>query len=146
MLQDFRTFLMRGNVLELAVGIVIGAAFGAVITSFVNDILMPPVGLALGRVSFSDLFIALDRRSYPSLAAAKAAGAPTINYGLFVNALISFVVVAFAVFQLLRAASRLRQPSPAAAPATRECPSCAMAIPARAVRCPHCTSDLRARA
>ncbi len=142
MLRDFRSFLMRGNVLDLAVAVVIGAAFGAVVTSFVNDILMPPIGLALGRVNFADLFVSLSGQSYPTLAAAKAAGAPTLNYGAFINAIISFIIVAFAVFVLLRQVTRF-MPKPAAAPpATKECAYCASLIPLRASRCPQCTSDL----
>ena len=143
MLREFRTFLMRGNVVDLAVAVVIGAAFGAIVTSFVNDLLMPPLGLALGRVSFNDLFISLSGQSYPSLAAAKAAGAPTLNYGVFINTVLNFVLVAFAVFLLVRQVNRLKgPPPPAAAPATRECPQCATAISVRARRCPHCTSEV----
>ncbi len=141
MLRDFRAFLMRGNVLDLAVAVVIGAAFGAVVTSFVNDLLMPPIGLALHGVNFADLFVSLSGQSYPTLAAAKAAGAPTLNYGSFVNAVISFVIVAFAVFILLRQVNRF-MPKPAAAPMTKECAYCASVIPLRASRCPQCTSDL----
>jgi large conductance mechanosensitive channel len=142
MLQAFKAFLLRGNVVDLAVAVVVGAAFGAVVTSFVSDILMPPIGLALGRVNFSDLFLSLDGRAYPSLAAAKAAGAPTLNYGVFINTLVNFVVIAFAVFLALQAMRRLTGPVAAPAPTTRDCPHCAMAIPIRAVRCPHCTSQL----
>jgi large conductance mechanosensitive channel len=147
MFLEFKKFLMRGNVLDLAVALVIGIAFGGVVTSFVNDILMPPVGLALGRVSFSDLFVSLDGRPYPSIAAAKAAGAATLNYGLFITAIINFIVVAFAVFLVMRAVTRvMTRPAAVAAPATRDCPFCAMAIPLRAVRCPQCTSEVGARA
>jgi len=145
MLREFKTFLMRGNVVDLAVAVVLGAAFGAIVTSFVNDLLMPPIGLLLGGMSFSDLFVSLSGRSYPTLAAAKAAGAPTLNYGVFINAIINFVIVAFAVFLLVRQANRLKGPPPPAAP-TRECPQCATAIPVSARRCPHCTSDLAPRA
>ena len=142
--RDFKAFLMRGNVVELAIAVVIGAAFGAIVTSFVNDLLMPPIGLALGRVNFADLFVSLDGRSYPSLAAAKAAGAPTLNYGTFINSIINFVIVAFAVFLLVRQLQRFQAPPPpAAAPATKECPFCASMIPLKAVRCAHCTSELR---
>ncbi|HEU5321067.1 MAG TPA: large conductance mechanosensitive channel protein MscL [Methylomirabilota bacterium] len=146
MLRDFKAFVMRGNVLDLAVAVVIGAAFGAVVTSFVNDILMPPLGLLLGRVNFADLFITLGRGSYPSLAAAKAAGAPTLNYGAFVNTVINFLIIAFAVFLLVRQVNRLaaKPAPPAAAPATKECRYCASTIPLKATRCPHCTSELRA--
>ena len=147
MFLEFKKFLLRGNVLDLAVALVIGAAFGGVVTSFVNDILMPPIGLALGRVSFSDLFVSLDGRSYPSIAAAKAAGAATLNYGLFITSIINFIVIAFAVFLVMRAVTRaVARPAAAAAPATRDCPFCAMAIPLRAVRCPQCTSEVGARA
>ena len=144
MLREFKTFIMRGNVVDLAVAVVLGAAFGAIVTSFVNDLLMPPLGLLLGQVSFNDLFISLSGRSYPTLAAAKAAGAPTLNYGVFINTIINFVLVAFAVFLIVRQANRLKAPPPPPA-AVRECPQCAMAIPLNARRCPHCTSDLMLR-
>jgi large conductance mechanosensitive channel len=142
MLKDFRAFLVRGNVVDLAVAVVIGVAFGVVVKSFVDDLLMPPIGLALGRADFSNLFVALDGRAYPTLAAARAAGAPTLNLGLFVTAVINFVVVAFAVFLLVRQIGRVTAPPPAA-PTTKDCPLCATAIPIRATRCPHCTSELR---
>lgn len=146
MLKEFKTFLMRGNVLDLAVGIVIGLAFTGVVTSFVNDILMPPIGRLLGHVDFSNLFVNLSGQSYPSLAAAKAAGAATWNYGIFINTVINFVIVAFAVFLIVKQASRLfPKPAPvAAAPTTKECPYCASAIPVKARRCPLCTSELKA--
>jgi len=142
MLKDFRAFLMRGNVVDLAVAVVIGAAFGAIVTSFVNDILMPPIGRILGRVNFSDLFVTLSDGSYPSLAAAKAAGAATVNYGVFLNTIVNFVIVAFAVFMAVRLIEQLRAKPAPASPSTKECPQCAMAIPLRAVRCPQCTSTL----
>ena len=143
MLTEFKAFVMRGNVVDLAVAVVIGAAFGAIVTSFVNDILMPPIGLALGRVNFADLFVTLDRQSYPTLAAAKAAGAATINYGVFINAILNFLIIAFAVFLLLRQVNRFAaKPAPAPAPATRDCPFCLSAIPLKATRCAHCTSEL----
>ena len=143
MLREFKTFLLRGNVLDLAVGIVIGAAFGGVVASFVADILMPPVGLALGRVNFADLFLSLDGKTYASLAAAKAAGAPTINYGSFLNTVVNFVLLGFAVFLVVRAANRLMPPAPAAPPVpTRACPRCTSAIPVRATKCPLCTAEL----
>src|SRR4029453_13412394 len=142
MLGEFKTFLIRGNVVDLAVAVVIGAAFGAIVTSFVNALLMPPIGVMLGGVNFSDLFISLSGRSYASLAAAKAAGAPTLNYGVFINTVLNFVIISFAVFLLVRQVNRLKGPPPAAAPITRECPQCAMAIPIRARRCPHCTSEV----
>jgi large conductance mechanosensitive channel len=143
MLTDFKAFLMRGNVVDLAVAVVIGAAFGAIVTSFVNDILMPPIGLLLGRVNFADLFVGLAGQSYPNLAAAKAAGAPTINYGVFINAIINFVIIAFVVFLLVRAVHRMTA-QPAPAPTTKECSYCASTIPIKAKRCPHCTSQLAA--
>ena len=144
MLREFKTFLARGNVVDLAVAVVIGAAFGAIVTSFVNDILMPPIGLLLGSVNFSDLFVSLSGREFPTLAAAKAAGAPTLNYGVFLNTVLNFVIVAFAVFMLVKQVNRFKSPPPPAAPA-RECPQCATAIPLKARRCPHCTSDLSPR-
>ncbi len=145
MFREFREFAMRGNVVDLAVGIIIGAAFGKIITSLVNDILMPPIGLALGRVDFSNLFINLSGQPYASLAEAKAAGAPTINYGVFLNTLIDFIIVAFAIFLVIRFINQLRrQPEAAAMPTTKECPFCASVIPIRATRCPQCTSTLQA--
>jgi large conductance mechanosensitive channel len=142
MLSDFRKFLLRGNVLELAVGIVIGAAFTAVVTSFVNDLLMPPIGLAVGGRNFNDLFVSLNGTAYPSLAAAKAAGAPTLNYGAFFNTVLNFVIIGAAVFLLVRAVNRIS--GPPAAPTTRECPYCTAPISLRAVRCPQCTSEVAA--
>jgi large conductance mechanosensitive channel len=140
MLGEFRKFLLRGNVVDLAVGIVIGAAFGAIVTSFVNDLLMPPIGFAIGRSSFTDLFISLNGVAYPSLAAAKAAGAPTINYGNFINTVLNFVIIGFAVFLVVRAVNRMTaKPGPAV---TRECPYCMTPISLRATRCPHCTSEV----
>jgi large conductance mechanosensitive channel len=141
MLKEFKEFAMRGNVLDMAVGIIIGAAFGKIITSFVGDILMPPIGRALGKVDFSGLFLNISGKSYDTLAAAKAAGAATINYGLFLNAVIDFLIVAFVIFMLVRQVNRWKQPAPA--PATKDCPSCCMAIPVKATRCPHCTSEVR---
>lgn len=142
MWKEFREFVMRGNVVDLAVGLIIGAAFGKIVTSLVSDLLMPPLGLVLGQVDFSNLFIDLSGKSYPSLAAAKAAGAPTINYGIFINSVIDFVIVAFAIFLLVRGVNRLRRaPPPApATPTTRPCPYCLTAIPLQASRCAACTS------
>jgi large conductance mechanosensitive channel len=142
MLKDFRAFLMRGNVIDLAVAVVIGAAFGTIVTSFVKDLLMPPIGLVLGRVNFEDLFVTLSGGSYPSVAAAKAAGAATLNYGAFLSTIVNFVIVAFAVFLLIRQVDRMRAKPTPPSPSTKECPQCAMAIPLRAVRCPHCTSHV----
>ena len=145
MIKEFKEFAMRGNVLDLAVGIVIGAAFGQIVTSFVQDILMPPVGRLLGHVDFSNLFVSLSGTHYDTLAAAKVAGAATLNYGLFLNTVINFLIVAFAVFLLVRQVNRLApKPAPAsAAPATRDCPYCLSAVPAKAMKCAHCTSELR---
>jgi large conductance mechanosensitive channel len=142
MLKEFKEFAMRGNVVDLAVGIVIGAAFGRIITSLVNDILMPPIGRLLGNVDFSNLFVNISGTSYPTLAAAKAAGAATINYGVFLSTLIDFVVVAFAIFMLVRQINRWNKP--ALVPATKDCPYCFSAIPLPATRCPNCTSEIRA--
>jgi large conductance mechanosensitive channel len=150
MLKDFKEFAMRGNVVDMAVGIVIGAAFGTVIKSLVADVIMPPIGLLLGNVDFSNLFITLKAGKvagpYISLAAAQAAGAVTLNLGLFINTIVSFVIVAFAVFLLVRGINQLRreQEAPPAAPTTRECPYCLSEIPLKASRCPHCTSELGA--
>jgi len=144
MLKEFKEFAMRGNVLDMAVGIIVGAAFGKIITSFVGDILMPPLGLLLGKVDFSNLFISLSGQ-YPSLAAAKAAGAPSINYGVFLNTVLDFLIVAFAIFLLIRQVNRfMPKPAPAAPPATKDCPYCLSAVPLKAIRCLHCTSDLKA--
>jgi large conductance mechanosensitive channel len=143
-LEEFKKFAMRGNVIDLAVGVVIGGAFGKITTSLVNDVLMPPLGLIIGKVDFTNLFFSLDGKRYVSLAAAKAAGAPTLNYGLFLNQVLDFMIIAFAVFMLVKQVNRL-QPKPAEVPAnapTKECPFCASAIAAKASRCPHCTSEL----
>jgi large conductance mechanosensitive channel len=142
MIKEFKEFVIKGNVLDMAVGIIIGASFGKVVTSFVNDVLMPPVGLLLGKMDFSNLFINLSGRSFESLADAKKAGAATLNYGLFFNTAIDFLIVGFAIFILARQVNRLKRQAPAAAPATRECPFCMTDIPVKATRCPHCTSTL----
>ena len=144
MLKQFKEFAMRGNVLDMAVGIIIGAAFGKIITSFVGDILMPPIGLLLGKVDFSSLFLNISGKSYDTLAAAKAAGAATLNYGLFLNAIIDFLIVAFVVFLLVRQVNKWKSPTPVAAPSTKDCLYCCTAVPIKATRCPHCTSELRA--
>ena len=142
MLKEFKEFIMRGNVAELAVGVIIGAAFGKIVTSFVGDLLMPPIGLLLGKAEFSNLFINLSGQHYPTVAAAKAAGAPTLNYGAFLQAIVDFVIVAFAVFLLIRQVNRLFPP--VAPPATtRPCPLCLSQIPLRATRCAHCTSEVK---
>lgn len=143
MLKEFKAYLLRGNVLDLAVAVILGGAFGAIVDSLVKDILMPPLGLALKRVNFSDLFVSLDGKSYPSLKAAKDAAAPTVNYGLFLQATISFIIVAFVIFLVMRAAARFRHPQEAApAPQMKDCPYCLSSIPLKATRCPHCTSEL----
>jgi large conductance mechanosensitive channel len=141
MLKEFKQFAMRGNVLDMAVGFIVGAAFGKIVTSLVNDIIMPPLGLILGKVDFSNLFLNLPGKSYPSLAAAKAAGAATVNYGIFLNNIIDFLIVAFAVFLLVRQVNRWTKPAPVA-PTTKSCPFCTTDIPIGAKRCPHCTSEL----
>jgi large conductance mechanosensitive channel len=142
MLKEFKEFAMRGNVLDLAVGIIIGAAFGKIVSSFVADVLMPPIGLLLGGVNFGNLFVNLSSGGYATIEAAKAAGAPTLNYGVFLQAIVDFLIVAFAVFLLVRTVNRMQKPAPAAPPATKECPLCATAIPLKARRCPACTADL----
>jgi large conductance mechanosensitive channel len=146
MLKEFKEFAMRGNVLDMAVGIIIGAAFGKIVSSFVSDVLMPPMGLILGKVDFSNLFINLSGKSYASLAEAKAAGAATLNLGLFINTVIDFVLVAFAIFVLVKQVNRLkRQPEAVAAvPTTKECVYCLSTVAIKATRCPHCTSELKA--
>jgi large conductance mechanosensitive channel len=142
MWKEFKAFIMRGNVLDLAVGIVIGAAFGSIVTSFVKDILMPPVGLLLGGVDFTNLFITLSGPAAATLADAQKAGAVTWNYGLFINTIINFLIVAFAVFLVVKAVNQMQRPPAPAAPNTKDCPFCATAIPKAAVRCPNCTSTL----
>jgi large conductance mechanosensitive channel len=142
MFKEFKEFIMRGNVLDLAVGIVIGAAFGKIVTSLVTDVLMPPIGVVMGKVDFSNLFIDLSGHGYPSVAAAKAAGAATINYGLFLNTLVDFLIVAFVIFFVVKQANRMKRPAPVAAATTKECPFCHTNIPIAATRCPNCTSQL----
>ena len=141
MFKEFRNFIMRGNVLDLAVAVIIGAAFGKIVASLVNDILMPPLGLALKNVDFSNLFIDVSGGHYATLAQAKAAGDATINYGLFLNNVIDFLIVAFVIFFLIRAANKLKR-EPAPVPTTKECPFCHTNIPLAATRCPNCTSTL----
>ena len=145
MLKEFKEFAMRGNVVDMAVGIIIGAAFGKIVSSLVNDIIMPPIGLLLGKMDFSNLFMNLSDKTYATVAEAKAAGAATISYGVFINHIIDFTVVAFAVFILVRQVNRMkRQPEAVPAePTTKECPYCLSTIPLKAIRCLHCTSELK---
>ena len=145
MFKEFKEFAMRGNVLDMATGIIIGAAFGKIVSTFVSDVLMPPIGLLLGKVDFSNLFLNLSGKPVTTLAEAKAAGAATINYGLFLNTLVDFLIVAFAIFLLIRQVNRLKREAPPApaAPTTKECPYCFSSIAIKASRCPHCTSELR---
>jgi len=145
MLKEFKEFAVRGNVIDLAVGVIIGASFGKIVTSLVEDMVMPPIGLLLGRVDFSNLFINLSGREFPSVAAAKAAGAATINYGVFINAVINFLVVAFVIFLLVRQINRMArdEEKKPIEPEKKECPYCLSTIPRKALRCPHCTSELK---
>ena len=147
-IQEFKQFAMRGNVIDMSVGVIIGGAFGKIVSSFTNDLLMPPIGLLLGNVDFSNLFINLRRPGFASLAEAKAAGAPTLNVGVFLNVILDFVIVAFAIFLFVRQLNRFTrkaEPPPAeGTPTTKECPYCLSVIPVKAVRCGHCTSDLKA--
>ena len=145
MWKEFKKFVMRGNVLDLAIGVILGGAFGKIVTSFVNDVLMPPIGLLLGKVNFSDLFIDLSGEGYTSLAAAQEAGAATINYGVFFNTILDFVIVAFVIFLVVRQVNKMKKAEPAAPPAeptTKTCPYCCTDIPIKATRCPNCTSKL----
>jgi len=151
MFKEFKEFAMRGNVIDMAVGIVIGAAFGTIVKSLVSDIIMPPIGLLLGKVDFANLFAVLKQGDtvagpYASLADAQAAGAVTINYGVFINTLISFIVIAFAIFMVIRSMNKLKkkEEAPPAEPTTQDCPYCFTSIPIKATRCPHCTSKLSA--
>ena len=147
MIKEFRDFILRGNVLDLAIGIIMGAAFGGIVNSLVKDVIMPPIGLALGKVDFTNLFIPLDGKSYPSLKAAQDAGASTLNYGLFITTIIQFLIIAFVVFLLIRSVNRMvPKPKPVApeVPKTKECPYCLTSINIKATRCPACTSELKA--
>jgi len=150
MLEEFKKFAMKGNMVDMAVGIVIGAAFGAIVKSLVSDILMPPIGILMGNVNFSDLFVVLKEGTTPgpfaTLAAAKDAGAVTLNYGLLINTIVNFLIVAFAIFFLVRGINRLKEQeeAPPAEPTTKECPLCLSTVPIKATRCGHCTSDLKA--
>ncbi len=142
MFKEFKTFAMKGNILDMAIGIVIGVAFGKIISSFVSDIIMPPIGLALGKVDFSNLYINLSDKTYPTLAAAKAAGAPTINYGVFLNTVLDFLIVAYVLFLIMKQMSRFNKKEEPVKN-TQECPYCISEISIRATRCPHCTADLK---
>lgn len=146
MLKEFKEFAMRGNVVDMAVGIIIGAAFGKIISSLVGDVIMPPIGILMGGVDFSEIYINLSGGDYASLAAAKEAGAATLNIGLFINTVIDFLIVAFAIFMMVKMMNRLKrqEEAPAAEPTTRECPHCLSTIPIKATRCAHCTSELAA--
>ena len=147
MLKEFKEFIMRGNVIDMAVGIIIGAAFGTIIKSLVDDVIMPPIGLLLGNVDFSNLFIVIREGkvagAFDTLAAAKAAGAITVNYGVFINTIISFLIVAFAVFMLIRSVNKLKREAPPPEADTKECPYCLSVIPIKASRCAHCTADIK---
>ena len=142
MFREFKEFVMRGNVMDLAVGVIIGAAFGKIVGSLVNDVLMPVLGLLLGRVDFANLFVTLGEGTFATVADAKKAGVATLNYGIFVNTIIEFVIVAFAIFMVVKQVNKLKKPAPAAPPATKDCPQCATAIPIAAKKCPNCTSQL----
>jgi len=143
MLQEFKAFIMKGNVLDLAVGVIIGAAFGKIVTSAVNDLVMPVIGLVMGKVDFSSLFINLSSGTYPTIAAAKAASAPTLNYGIFLNTTLDFLIMALVIFMIIKAANKVRkEEEPVPAPPQRECPFCKSAVHDTATRCPHCTSQL----
>jgi large conductance mechanosensitive channel len=142
MFKEFKEFVMRGNVMDMAVGIIVGAAFGKIIGSLVNDVLMPVIGLLLGRVDFSNLFVTLGEGTFATIADAKKAGVATMNYGIFVNTIIEFLIVALAIFLIVKQVNRLRKPAPAAAPTAKDCPHCATAIPIAAKKCPNCTTTL----
>ena len=143
MYSEFKEFIMRGNVVDLAIGVIIGAAFGKIVTSFVEDVLMPPIGLALGRVDFSNLFINLSGKDYPSVAAAKQAGAATLNYGIFFNNIINFLIIAFVIFLLIKQINRMQRPAATAEPTLKDCPYCLSAVPLKATKCAFCTTELK---
>jgi large conductance mechanosensitive channel len=144
MWKEFKAFVMKGSVLDLAVAVIIGAAFGAIVTSMVNDIVMPPIGMLLGHVDFKELFVSLNGQSYTTLAAAKTAAAPVIAYGQFLNTVINFLIIALVIFLVVRTANKVQRPAPVAVPTTKDCAYCFSPIPIRATRCPHCTSQLTA--
>ena len=143
MFKEFKEFAVKGSVIDLAVGIMIGAAFGGIVNSLVNDVIMPPIGLLLGKVDFSNLFVTLSGQHFNTLAEAKAGGTVTLNYGLFVNTVINFLIVAFSIFIVVKQVNRLKREPVPAAETTKECPHCRMTIPIQAIRCPHCTSELK---
>lgn len=143
MLKEFKEFAMKGPVVDLAVGVIIGAAFGKIISSLVDDIIMPPIGRMLGNVDFANLFVNLSDKEYPSVAAAKAAGAATVNYGIFLNTILNFLIIAFVLFLIIRQINAMKKPAPAAAPSTKDCPHCLSAIPLKATKCAHCTSEIK---
>ena len=142
MLKEFKDFAMKGNVLDMAIGVIIGGAFGKIVSSLVSDVLMPPIGLLMGKVDFPSLFLNLSGTPQPSLTAAKAAGAPTINYGVFLQATFEFLIIAFVIFLLIKQVNRLKKPEPTAAPTTKDCPQCLSTIPMKATKCAHCTSNV----
>ncbi|HNU38762.1 MAG: large-conductance mechanosensitive channel [Euryarchaeota archaeon ADurb.Bin190] len=139
---EFKEFAVKGNVIDMAVGIIIGAAFGSIVNSLVKDVIMPPIGMLMGGINFADMFVALDGKAYATLSEAQAAAAPTINYGLFINSIISFIIVALAIFVLIKQINAMKKQPVPADPNTKECPYCKESIPIAAVKCSHCTSDL----
>ncbi len=143
MLKEFKEFAMKGNVMNMAVGVIIGAAFGKIITSLVNDIIMPPIGKLMGGMDFANLFVTLNGATYQTLAEAQKAGAPTLNYGVFINTVIDFIIVAFAIFMVVKQINRLKKAPPPADPTTKECPFCISQVPLKASKCPNCTSELK---
>uniref|UniRef100_A0A831XMR6 Large-conductance mechanosensitive channel n=1 Tax=Geobacter metallireducens TaxID=28232 RepID=A0A831XMR6_GEOME len=143
MMQEFKEFAVKGNVVDLAVGVIIGGAFGKIVTSFVSDIVMPPLGLVMGKVNFTDLFINLSDKPYDSLKAAKDAGAPVISYGVFINTMIDFIIIAFVIFLVIKQINRLKKEPAPAPPNTKDCPYCLSAVPIKATKCGFCTSDLK---
>jgi len=142
MLKEFREFAMRGNVLDMAIGVIIGGAFGKIVSSLVSDVLMPPIGLVMGKVDFSSLFLNLSGTPQPSLAAAKVAGAPTVNYGVFLQTVFDFMIIAFVIFILVKQVNRFKKEPPAGPPMTKDCPHCLSTIPIKATKCAHCTSNV----
>ncbi len=141
-ISEFKEFAAKGNVIDLAVGFILGAAFGKIVTALVNDVIMPPIGMLTGGVNFTDLFVSLNGKAYASLAEAQAAGAPIIAYGSFINTIIEFLIIALVLFFMIKSINRLKRQQPPAEPNTKDCPYCKESIPKAAVRCPHCTSDL----